>query len=124
VKTFGEAAITARRWTMNNQATVEKMQQMKLYGMARAFRAVLDTGRGKNLTPDELIAHLVDTEWDDRRGKTVSRLIKQARFRYQAFLEQIDFQLSRNLDQNMILRFSDCGWIERGQDLIVTVQRV
>ncbi|GFP21042.1 hypothetical protein HKBW3S06_00268 [Candidatus Hakubella thermalkaliphila] len=104
---------------MNNQATVEKMHQMKLYGMARAFRAVLDTGMGKDLTADELIAHLVDTEWDDRRSRVVSRLMKQARFRYQAFFEQIDFQLSRNLDQNMMLRFSDCGWIERGQNIII-----
>ncbi|GFP33537.1 hypothetical protein HKBW3S42_01874, partial [Candidatus Hakubella thermalkaliphila] len=93
---------------MNNQATVEKMHQMKLYGMARAFRAVLDTGMGKDLTPDELIAHLVDTEWDDRRSRVVSRLMKQARFRYQASFEQIDFHLSRNLDKKMMLRFSDC----------------
>ncbi|GFP25033.1 hypothetical protein HKBW3S43_01399 [Candidatus Hakubella thermalkaliphila] len=104
---------------MNNQATVEKMHQMKLYGMARAFRAVLDTGMGKDLTPDELIAHLVDTEWDDRRSRVVSRLMKQARFRYQAFWEQIDFHLSRNLDKNMMLRFSDCGWIEKGQNIII-----
>jgi len=104
---------------MNDQATLEKMHQMKLYGMARAFRTALDTGMSERFTADELLAHLIDAEWDERHNRATFRLIKKARFRYQAFFEQIDFHLPRNLDKNMILRFSDCSWIERGKNIII-----
>lgn len=104
---------------MNNQATLEKMHQMKLYGMTRAFKAAVETGIGKEMTTDELIAHLIDTEWDDRHNRVISRLIKEARFRYQASMEQIDFQLPRNLDKNLILRFADCNWITKRQNIIL-----
>lgn len=104
---------------MNNQATVEKMQQMKLHGMVRAFKSTMETGIKNNFTADELVAHLIDTEWDDRYNRRLKKLIKGARFRYQASLEQIDFQLNRNLDKNMILRLSDCRWIEKKQDIII-----
>lgn len=105
---------------MNNQGTIEKMQQMKLHGMLRAFKSTMETTIKKNFTADELLAHLIDAEWDDRYNRKMNRLIKVAKFRYQASIEQIDFQLNRNLDKNMVLRFSDCGWIEEKQDVIVT----
>jgi DNA replication protein DnaC len=105
---------------MNNQGTIEKMEQMKLYGMLKAFKSTMETGLKKNFTADELLAHLIDAEWDERYNRKINRLIKVAKFRYQATIEQIDFQINRNLDKNMVLRFSDCSWIEEKQDVIIT----
>lgn len=105
---------------MNNQATIEKMREMKLHGMLRAFQSTMETSVKNNFTADELLAHLIDAEWDDRYNRKLNRLIKAAKFRYQASIEQMDFQLNRNLDKNMILRFSDCSWISKNQDIIVT----
>ncbi len=106
---------------MNNQSTIQKMQQMKLYGMARAFKSTMETGAVKaSFTADEMLAHLIDAEWDDRYNRKLARLVRDAHFRYQASIEQIDFQLSRNLDKNEILRFSDCSWIQDRQDIIIT----
>jgi DNA replication protein DnaC len=105
---------------MNDHGTLEKMTQLRLGGMARAFRAVLETGIGANFTADELIAHLIDAEWDERHNRKLARLLKNARLRYQASFEQIDFGAHRNLDKNLILRLSDGGWIERHQNVIVS----
>jgi len=105
---------------MNNSATIEKMNQMKLYGMVRAFRTTFETRVSKRFTADELVAHLVDAEWDDRHNRRLNRLIKAARFRYQSSFEQLDFNLKRALDKNMMLRFSDSGWIEKHYNIIVT----
>jgi len=105
---------------MNNQGTMEKMQQMRLHGMLRAFKSSMETPIQKSFTADELLAHLVDAEWDERLNRRLSRLIKGARFRYQASIQQVDFQLNRNLDKNTMLRFSDCSWIEEKQDIIIT----
>ncbi|MCK4821359.1 IS21-like element helper ATPase IstB [bacterium] len=105
---------------MNNAATLEKMNQMKLFGMARAFKVTLDTRLDTNFTTDELLAHLVDAEWDDRYNRKLSRLIRLAKFRYQASLEQLDFSINRNLDKNTILRFSDGNWIREKMNIIIT----
>ena len=72
---------------MNSQTT-QKMKEMKLYGMARA--SAIDMGI-KDITPDQFISHLVDAEWDDRYNRRLERLIKNARFRYRASIEEIDF---------------------------------
>lgn len=102
----------------NNQATLKKLEAMRFWGMARAFRATMETGVKHSFTPDELLSHLVDTEWDDRHNRKIERLIKAARFRNTVSFEEIDFGLDRNLDKNQLLRLSDCGWIERHKNLI------
>ena len=79
----------------------------------------METRVGESFTADELVSHLVDTEWDHRHNRKLERLIKQARFRYQASFDQIDFSLHRNLDKNMLLRFSNCSWIEKKQNIII-----
>ena len=104
----------------NNQATLDKLDQMRLHGMAPALRTSLDT-QGE-WTADELLAHLVDAEWDDRHERRLKRLLKAARFRYPAAIEQVDFSLRRNLDQNELRRLADCRWVQRHQDLIITGQ--
>jgi DNA replication protein DnaC len=104
----------------NNQATLRKLEALRLYGMARAFSATMETGVKHSFTPDELLSHLVDTEWDDRNNRKLQRLLKAARFRYPASFEEIDLGQNRNLDKNLLLRLSDCGWIGRHQNLLLT----
>jgi len=105
---------------MNNEATIAKMQKMKLYGMLRAFNQSLEAGMMGKVTADELLGHLIDAEWDDRHNRRLQRLIKAAKFRYQASLDEIDFNLDRGLDKNMLLRFSSSRWIEKRRDIIIT----
>jgi len=104
----------------NNQATLHKLSAMRLHGMARAFRATLETGVKHSFSPDELISHLVETEWDDRHNRKLKGLIKTAKFRYPASVEEIDFGLPRNLDKQQLLRLSDSSWIERHQNILIT----
>ena len=69
---------------------------------------------------DELLAQLVDAEWDDRHERRLKRLLKAARFRYPAAIEEVDFALRRNLDRDQVLRLADCRWVQQHQDLIIT----
>ena len=41
----------------NNQATLRKLEQMKLYGMVRAFTSTMETGVRNQFTADELVSH-------------------------------------------------------------------
>lgn len=104
----------------NNTATIAKMNELRLHGMAQAFQVTLESGLQEKYTIDELLTHLVDSEWDDRNNKRRERLRKAAGFRYLASFEELDFSLNRNLDKNQILRFSDCSWIKEHKDIIIT----
>lgn len=105
---------------MTPQATLEKMQKMKLAGMASAFAATFKTGFAQNLTADELLAHLIEAEWEERYNRKFSRLLKTANFRYQAAFEHIHFPPQRQLDKNLILRLSTCDWITKAENLLLT----
>jgi len=105
---------------MNNQATLEKMQEMRLHGMMQAFRETFSTGIQHKFTVDEMIAHLVDAEWDERYNRKFNTLMKNAAFRYKASIEEIEFKPIRKIDKNMILRLSTCDWIKKGESIIIT----
>jgi DNA replication protein DnaC len=105
---------------MNTNATLEKMHQMKFYGMARTYQALLTGKDHTQMTHDSLIAQLVESEWLDREDRKTSRYIRAARFRYPASIEQVDYYTSRNLDKNQLLRLSEGKYIRGKENLIIT----
>ena len=104
---------------MSYEQTIEKMKSMHLNGMARSFQATSEMGFTK-ITPDELVAMLIDAEHDERSNKKLARLLKKAKLRYRASMEHIDFQFKRNLDKNMLMRFATNTWIEKKQNMTIT----
>lgn len=105
---------------MTYTVTMKKLEEMKFTGFARAYREVTETAVSREFTSDELITHLVQAEWDDRYNRKLQRLITNARFRYRASFEEIDFSARRNLDKNQLLRLSSCDWITKHQNIIIT----
>ena len=103
---------------MNTQ-TLEHMKQLRLYGMYRAFDGSLSP-QNITYTNDELVAYLIQSEWDDRQNRKIERLTKAARFRYSAVMEAIDYDASRCLDKNQIQRFSSCDFITQKQNILIT----
>ncbi|MFC2126643.1 IS21-like element helper ATPase IstB [Bacteroidota bacterium] len=103
-----------------NEVTMQKMTQMKLYGFHRAFQTLLETNKHHSLTNDEVISLLVQAEWEDRQNRKIKRLLRMARFRYQACVEEIDFTSKRNLDKTQLIRLADCSFIDKGDNLLVT----
>jgi len=103
-----------------NETILQKMKQMKLHGMALAFKTSLEDGDKVHLTADEMISFLIESEWDDRNNRRIERRIRTARFRYKANIEQIDFRIDRNLDKNLMNRFAECSFIEKKENILIT----
>ena len=103
-----------------NKESLEKMSRMRLLGMHHAFKTSIETGPPPQFTNDELVHHLVQSEWDDRRYRMVQRGLKNANFRYRASIEQIDYTEGRGLDKNQVQRLSTCDFIKKGEDLFIT----
>tara|TARA_R110001592_G_C13113608_1_gene745179 strand:- start:111 stop:851 length:741 start_codon:yes stop_codon:yes gene_type:complete len=103
-----------------NKTTLEKMKQMKFFGMYDALQATMQTGNNEHFTPDEIIAHIINAEYDDRENRKIKRCITNARFRYQAELEKIKYDDTRNLEENTVMRLAECSFIEKGENLLIT----
>lgn len=104
---------------MNNE-TLEKMRQMRLFGMHDAFKTNLESPVKETLTSDQFISSMISSEWDDRRNRTIARAIKSANFRYKASLEQIDYTIDRGLDKNQMHRLGALEFIKEHKDLFIT----
>lgn len=102
-----------------NQKSLETMKQLKFFGMANAFKSILESNKD-NLTTDEVIALLIESEWDYRQNRNINRRITDAKFRYKANVENIDFSVNRNLDRNIIMRYSGCSFIDKHEDILIT----
>lgn len=50
----------------------------------------------------------------------MTRLTKNASFRYKAYLEEIDYTVSRGLDRNQMERLATLDFIRNGQNLFIT----
>ncbi len=96
------------------------MKQMKFYGMVRAFTTTMENGQMAKLTVDEMLSLLIDSEWDDRNNRRIERQMRNARFRYKANMEQLHFDLDRNLDKNQLMRLAECTFIDRKENLLIT----
>jgi DNA replication protein DnaC len=103
-----------------NEITLSKMGHLKFYGMQRTFEMLLNTKGIEHLSNDEFINMLVQSEWEDRENRKITRYIKAARFRQTATIEEVDFITNRNLDKTHFLRFADCTFIEKGENLLIT----
>lgn len=103
-----------------NTETLEKMRKMKLFGMFRAFKTSIEAGKNENLTMDEMVSNLITSEWDDRKNRSVERQLKNARFRYKASLEELNFQIDRNIDRNEVMRFGECSFINKNENILIT----
>lgn len=103
-----------------NEQTLEKMKKMKLYGMLRNFKQILEGSNMNSLTADELVLQLVDSEWEDRHNRAVNRSIGNAKFRYKASIESIDYSIDRGLDQNIVNRLAECTFVKQAQNIIIT----
>lgn len=103
-----------------NQSTLNKLNQMHLWGMEATLKGILGSVQNDKLTADELVELLVQSEWEYRENQKISRCLNNAAFRYQAFIDNIDYSPGRKLDKNLIMRLADCSYIERAENVIIT----
>jgi len=102
------------------QESLEKLKKLKLLGMARAYQTSLENDKLLHLSADELLKMMVEAEWDDRLNRNIERRLSNAKFRYQSNVESIDFGADRNLDKNQMMRFAECTYIGKHENILIT----
>ena len=104
---------------MMTQQTLDKLHDMKLTAMADAFAQQLGQPDLGELSFEDRFAMLVDRQWTFKEDRRMNRLLKTARLRDSACIENIDFKTPRALDKSLIVRLTGSEWIKKAQNVII-----
>ena len=104
---------------MLDHQTVARLREMRLFGMAQAFLAQAGDPEINNLSFEERLGLLVDQEWTWRQDRRLARLLKAAKLRLSACLEDIDYQVPRGLDRGLMRSLATGNWIRAHQNVII-----
>ncbi|MGA8148970.1 MAG: IS21-like element helper ATPase IstB [Gallionellaceae bacterium] len=105
---------------MLHQHTLNTLKTLKLPGMAAAFEEQLIQPATQSLSFNDRFGLIVDRESSHRDNQRLGRLLKGARFKHNACVEDIDYRSGRGLDKTVMANLIDCGWIKQAQNLILT----
>jgi len=87
---------------MLNQPTMERLQTMKLHGMAQAFREQYESADASQLSFEERFGLLVDCQWTWKENRALTRRLQLAKFKERGLIEDIDYQHPRGLDRRLM----------------------
>lgn len=101
-----------------NQQNYDKLKQLRLSGMADAYETLLENPSYNDLTFDELLAIMIDHEDSVRKSNKMNRLLKQAKFTVKASIEEIQYDVDRKLDKELLMKLSTGDYILNGRNII------
>lgn len=101
--------------------TLNHLRDLKLSGMARNLEQQLNQpGPYDDLNFTDRLDLMLDQELLSRDQRKQDRLIRQARFKLSACLQDIDYQHPRGVDKSQLARLAQGDWLQRGQNLLIT----
>jgi len=102
------------------QENLRKLNEMKLYGMVEKLEEISSNTKFKKYSHHELIALMVDKEYDRRKNNKVNRLLKNAKIKLpMACVEDIIFSSKRNLKKEPFRDLTSCDFIEHNQNILI-----
>lgn len=105
---------------MNTEQTIEQLRTLRLAGMARRYEAVSALPVHEIQDVHELLASMVQAEVEHRDYSKTQKYLKASKLRYNALPEEITCNPERGITREQVLRLSDGGFIERGDNVLIT----
>jgi DNA replication protein DnaC len=99
---------------------LQLMQNLRLSGMRSSYEGLVQAKNCNAVSNDEFINILLQSEWEDREHKKLTRRIQNAGFRYRSFMDEIDYVTPRGLDRTLLMRLSDVSFVQRSENIIIT----
>jgi DNA replication protein DnaC len=97
-----------------------QLNRLRLYGMSRSWQALLETRQSHELTLSEGLELLLQAEEQDRADRRFDQLKKNARFRYQASIEELRLEASRGLDKGLLLRLATGDYLAKAESVLIS----
>lgn len=105
---------------MNTQQTLDHLSKLKLSGMKNVYEALLAMPVHNHPSIDTIIAQMAEAEMLSRVEKRTAMYLKTSKLRYSATIEDIHCNAERNLSKNQMLRYAQCDFIKRAENILIT----
>ncbi len=102
------------------EQTMEQLRELKLYGVIAALEQQINTIESHQLSFEERFGLLIDREIMDRGNRRITDLLRRARLRQLACVEDIDYQHPRGLEKSKMAVLISCDFIRHHQNLLIT----
>lgn len=105
---------------MNTQTTLVQLKDLKLYGMAEIYKAILNMPIQERPDLDRFMARLAESESNDRCLRRTAMYLKTSRLRYDSTIEDVICNDERNLSKENLLSIADCSFVKRAENILIT----
>ncbi|MFH1416209.1 MAG: IS21-like element helper ATPase IstB [Elusimicrobiota bacterium] len=105
---------------MLTHPTLDKLRQLKLYGMTKEFEKQSGCTDYDGMGFEERLGLIVDMEMTEKENRRLITRLRQARLRQQACMENIDYHTPRKLDKALIKSLGTCKWLKDKLNVLVT----
>lgn len=105
---------------MLNQQTMSILHSLKLFGMARGLEERLANTKQASLSHADFVGLLVQDEKMHRDNQRLQRLLKKAKLRQEASLEDIDYGAARGLSQQVIMDLANTEWVAAHRNALIS----
>jgi DNA replication protein DnaC len=97
-----------------------QLNELRLQGMSRSWKNLTETRQHQGLSLSEGLEILLQAEKLDREQRRFARLHKNAKFRYQASIEELRKDSSRGLDLSLMNSLATGAYLKNGESIIIT----
>ena len=99
--------------------TLDRLNDMGLTGMARAFNELAANAEAERLSHAEWLALLLDREWSWRHDRKLAARLRFTKLRHQAVPEDVDYRADRGLDRTLFVKLIAGDWIDAHDNLAI-----
>ena len=100
------------------QQTIEQLKNLRLNGFLEAWQQQQAQPTYQDLSFDQRLALLVESEYLRRQTQRMHRRLKQAQLFTNAALDDVDFEVKRGVDKALFLQWSQGQWLSQHLNLI------
>ena len=107
---------------MNCEMLITMLRDLKLNGFAESFSDLMNMPLQMRPPLDVCVSRMIESEQCYRNNARTQKLLKAAKLRYGAHIEDIECSQARNLTPAQLAEIADCSFIRRGENLLITGQ--
>jgi len=103
------------------QHTLDQLSELRLDGFKSALLQQLEIPSFSAMTFEERLAYLIDREVTERHNRKIKYLLSRSQLKHKsAFVEDIDYSATRNIQKNVLVALLDNHWVQARHNIIIT----
>lgn len=103
------------------EETLRKLQHLRLYAMIDKIRNLIDAAKFATLNPDDLLAFIVDAEYDTKNQNRIERLLRQASLKIpNACVSDIKFSAKRNIFKDHLEQIINGDFLKQNKNVLIS----